>query len=61
MQQSNNAAVLDNLGLVIFNIGNPTQAMKYFDQALAANPADANVFYNLRQAEYKLHNYTAAR
>ena len=51
---------LDNKGVTLFNSGNYTGAIKYYDKDLAINPNDINTLNNKGVALDSLGNYTGA-
>ena len=44
--ESNNAEALNNKGVVLANLGNYYEAIKYIDKALAMDPNDATALDN---------------
>jgi tetratricopeptide (TPR) repeat protein len=57
---ANNIGRLNNKGTALFYLGNYTEAIKYFDQALAIQPNDANALGGKGKSLEHLGNYTEA-
>ncbi len=58
--QPQDAVTLFNLGLQQLQAGNYSDALTYFDRALAINPDDPNIWEKRASALQNLGNYAAA-
>jgi tetratricopeptide (TPR) repeat protein len=55
-----NAFVLNNKGLVLFRLGNYTEAIECYDKSLALDPSNSKIWNNKGLVLFRLGNYTEA-